>query len=80
MSPDLSSFVSLCPALSLPVLTADGTPMPLTGIGSIVTPHLSLSSAYHIPNLSMNLASIGQLCDAGYLVSFSSTFCHVQDP
>ena len=80
MSPNLSSFVSLCPTSSLPVLTADGTPMPLTGIGPVVTPHLSLSSVYHIPNLSMNLVFIGQLCDAGHLVSFSSTFCHLQDP
>ena len=79
MSHDLSSFASLCPASSLHVLTADGTPMPLTCVGSVVTPHLSLSSVYHVLNLFMNLVSIGQLCDVGYLVLFSSTFWHVQD-
>ena len=80
MSPDLSSFASLCPTSSSPVMTADSTLMPLTGVGSIVTPQVSLSSVYHIPTLTMNLVSVGQLCDAGYLVSFSSSFCHVQDP
>jgi hypothetical protein len=62
----------------LPVMTADGTPMPSTGIGTIESPNLSLSNVYHIPKLTMNLVSVGQICDAGYSVSFSSTFCHVQ--
>ncbi|PNX69588.1 gag-pol polyprotein, partial [Trifolium pratense] len=39
---------------SIEVMTADGTPMPVAGIG--------------------------QLCDSGYSVMFSSTHCHVQDP
>ena len=80
MSPNLSSFGSFCPTSSLPVMTADGTPMPSTGVGTIDSPNLSLSNVYHIPKLTMNLVSVGQLCDAGYSVSFSSTFCHVQDP
>ena len=80
MSPDLSSFTSLCLASSLLILTTNSTPMPLIGVGSVVTPHLFLSSVYYIPNLSINLIFVGQLCDAGYLVTFSSTFCHVQDP
>ena len=61
-------------------MTADGTPMSLASVGSIVTPHLSLPNVYLIPNLKLNLASIGQLCDPGdYLVIFSSSFCCVQD-
>jgi hypothetical protein len=61
-------------------MIADGTPMPLTGVGSVVTPHLSLSNVYLIPKLKLNLASVGQICDYGdYLVMFSGSFCCVQD-
>ena len=78
MSPDSSSFASVSPSSSIPVMTADGTPMPLAGVGSVVTPHLSLSNVYHIPKLTLNLASVGQLCDSGNLVTFSSSSCYVQ--
>jgi hypothetical protein len=57
-------------------MTADGTPIPLAGVGSIVTPHLSLPNVYLIPKLKLNLASVSQICDSGdYLVMFSSSFC-----
>jgi hypothetical protein len=80
MSPDSSSFTSVSPLSSIPVMTADGTPMPLAGVGSVVTPHLSLPNVYLILKLKLNLASVGQICDSGdYLVMFSSSFCCVQD-
>jgi hypothetical protein len=61
-------------------MTADGTPMPLAGVGSVVTPHLSLPNVYLILKLKLNLASVGQICDSGdYLVMFSGSFCCVQD-
>jgi hypothetical protein len=60
---------------SIPVMTADGTPMPLVGVGSIVTPHLSLPNVYLIPKLKLNLGSVGQICDSGdYLVMFLVLF------
>jgi len=78
MSPDSSSFTSVSPLSSIPVMTADGTPMPLTGVGSVVTPHLSLPNVYLIPKLKLNLASVGQIRDSGdYLVMFSGSFCCV---
>ncbi|XP_031256344.1 uncharacterized protein LOC116114338 [Pistacia vera] len=79
MSPDPSSFTSLCPKSFVFVMTADGTPMPLVGVSSIVTQNISLLNVYHIAKLTMNLVSIGQLCVTGYLVLFSSSSCHVQD-
>jgi len=80
MSQDSSSFTSVSPLSSIPVMTADGTPMPLAGVGSVVTPHLSLPNVYLIPKLKLNLASVGQICDSGdYLVMFSGSFCCVQD-
>jgi hypothetical protein len=36
------------PSSSIPVMTADGTLMPLAGVGSVVTPHLSLPNVYLI--------------------------------
>ena len=72
MSPDSSSFTSVSPLSSIP--------MPLAGVGSVVTPHLSLPNVYLIPKLKLNLASVGQICDSGdYLVMFSGSFCCVQD-
>ena len=40
---------------------------------------LSLSNVYHFPNLTLNLAYVGQLCDSSNLVTFSSSSCFVQD-
>ena len=80
MSPNLSSFVSFSPNSYVLVMTADGTPMLLVGIGLIVIPYMSLSNVNHIPNLILNIVSVSQLCESGYLVSFSSSTCYVQDP
>jgi hypothetical protein len=61
-------------------MTADGTPMPLAGVGSVVTLHLSLLKVYLIPKIKLNLASVGQIYDSGdCLVMFSGSFCCVQD-
>jgi len=48
MSPDSLYFTYVSPSSSIPVMTADGTLMPLAGVGSIVTPHLSLPNVYLI--------------------------------
>ena len=59
MSLDSSYFTSMSHPSSIPVMNADGTHMPLVGVCSIITPNLSLFNLYHIPNLTLNLASIG---------------------
>jgi hypothetical protein len=80
MSLDSSSFTFVSPLSSIPIMTVDGIHMPLTGVGSVITPHLSLPNVYLIPKLKLNLASVGQICDSGdYLVMFSGSFCCVQD-
>jgi len=73
MSYDRKSFLSLNPTSSISTLTVDGTPMSLEGIGSVSTSKLSLSNVYYIPNLTLNLVSVSQLCDYGYSITFSST-------
>ena len=52
----------------------------LQRLGSRLAGWRVLPSVYHIPKLTLNLVSVGQLCDLGYSVSFSSTSCYVQDP
>jgi len=78
MSSDSLSFTSMSYLPSIPVITANGTLMPLAGVGSVVTPHLSLPNVYLISKLRLNLVFVGQLCDFdNYLVISSSSFCCV---
>ena len=79
MSLDSLSFAPLSPTSFISILTVDDTSLPLASISFVITPYLSLSHAYHIPNLTLNLVSVAKLCDLGYLVSFS-TSCFMQDP
>ena len=81
MSPDSSCFTSISHLSSVPIMTTDDIPMPLAGVGYVVTPNLSLSlsKVYHISNLTLNLAFVGQLCDFGNLVTFFFAYCFVQD-
>ena len=79
MSLDSSYFTSMSHLSSVPVMIIDGNLMPLAGVGFVVTPNFSLSNVYHIPNLTLNLASIGQLCNSNNLVTFFSSCCFVQD-
>uniref|UniRef100_A0A151UDP3 Retrovirus-related Pol polyprotein from transposon TNT 1-94 n=1 Tax=Cajanus cajan TaxID=3821 RepID=A0A151UDP3_CAJCA len=60
--------------------TADGSLMEVSHKGPISIPSLSMPDAYLIPKLNFNLVSVGQLCDLGYILTFSSTGCSVQDP
>ena len=75
MSFDSLAFASLSPTFSMHVMTTNDTHLLLVSIGSVITPHLSLSHVYHIPNLTLNLVSISQLYDSSYLVSYSFTSC-----
>ena len=77
MSLDSLSFTSLSPMSYMSVMIADGTPISLANVGFLITSHLSFSTIYHILNLTLNLVSIGQLCDSSYSISFSFTSCFV---
>jgi len=78
MSHHLPSFVSLSPNSSMSIVTNDDS-VPLSDIGTIVTPSLSLYDVYYILGLAMNLASIGKISDFGYNLCFSISKCFVQD-
>jgi len=60
--------------------TADGSLMHVSHTCSISLSNLSLPNTYLIPKLNFNLISVGQLCDLGYEIIFSSFGCRVQDP
>ena len=62
------------------IYTADGTPMLVSHKGTIFSPCLSLSDTLHIPKLSLNLLSIGQLCELGIDLLFTNHGVDVQDP
>ncbi|KAG8371524.1 hypothetical protein BUALT_Bualt13G0096600 [Buddleja alternifolia] len=80
MSPDFSAFISISSdPQSTSVVTADGTPMSLTGIGTIHTSTISLPDVYCIPKLHINLASAGQICDFSCFVGLFENSCYVQD-
>ena len=66
---------------SLPTIyTANGSSMHVSHQGTISTPNLSVSNVYHIPQLTHNLLSIGQLTELGFSLTFSSNGVVVQDP
>ena len=81
MTPDESQFSGKA-LLEHPITiyTADGTPMPISHKGTISSPCLSLNYTFHIPKLSLNLLSIGQLCELGVDLLFTNHGVDVQDP
>ena len=62
------------------IYIADGTPMLVSHKGTISSSCLSLSDTFHIPKLSLNLLSVGQLCELGVDLLFTNHGVDVQDP
>ena len=54
MSSDSSSFTFVSHSYSIPVMTANDTPMSLVDVGYVVTPYLSLPNVYFILKLTLN--------------------------
>lgn len=81
MTPALS-LLSHCISLASPISisTANGSPMHVVSIGSIVpspSSSLSIPNVFYVPHLSLSLISISQLSDSGFDVLFSSSGCVV---
>lgn len=62
------------------IYRADNSQLPVSHIGNVRTSKLSLPNTLLVPKLSLNLFSVGQLCELGLDVHFSSRGCLVQDP
>ena len=73
MTPDESQFSNKAPLEHpITIYTADGTPMPVSHKGTISSPCLSVNDTFHIPKLSLNLLSVGQLCKLGVDLLFTN--------
>lgn len=67
------------PKLPVSIRVADGSYASLKCIKIISQPTWTLSNVYHVPNLAVNLLSIGKLTDLGLNVVFSNDHCFIQD-
>ncbi|KAI4328693.1 hypothetical protein L6164_021028 [Bauhinia variegata] len=77
----LANLSTRTPISSLPPIhTANGIKMSITHVGDATTYNLYLPYTYFVPNLALNLISVGQLCDLGLNILFSSYGCQVMDP
>ena len=61
------------------VQTADGTSCPITSHGSLSTSHFSVPNVSYVPQLSMNLLSVGQITNQNCFIGFDDSSCFVQD-
>ena len=81
MTSDPTIFTSkMRPIIALIVHTADNSVIHVQNIRIINTPKLSIFDVFHVPKVSLNLLSIGQLCELGINIHFSSRGYFVQDP
>jgi len=61
------------------IQTADGTSCYITHEGSLCTSHFSVPDVSFVPQLSMNLLSVGQVTDHNCFVGFDDSSCFIQD-
>ena len=77
---DRSQLVSCQPVKDgASVQTADGTSCSVTHQGSLCTSKFTVPDISFVPQLSMNLMSVGQITDMNYFVGFDASSCYVQD-
>jgi hypothetical protein len=62
------------------IYTADSSHISVSHIGTNSSPNLTIPDTYLVPKLSLNILSIGQLCELGLDLHFSNRGIDVQDP
>jgi hypothetical protein len=81
MTPYPSFFSHTSSARHAPTIhTANGSTMLVRSIGTVSTSKISISDVFHVPKLSYNLLSVGQLAELGYRIILDYFGCIVQDP
>ena len=80
MTPNFTQLSSLS-SVDHPVVVqiADGTSLPVTGRGVLSTSSFHVPKVSHVPNLTMQLMSAGQITDHGCRIILESDSCCVQD-
>jgi hypothetical protein len=77
---DQSKLASTTPVTDgASVQTADGTVCHITHKGSLSDPHFIVPNIFFVPELSMDLLSVGQITDHNCFVGFDDSSCFVQD-
>jgi len=77
---DQSQLVACKPvADGASIQTADGTSCHITHQGSLSNSYFSVPDVSFVPQLSMNLLSVGQLADHNCFVGFDDSSCFIQD-
>jgi len=61
------------------IQTADGTSCYITHRGSICNTKFSVPDVSFVPQLSMNLLSVGQIADHNCFIGFDDSSCFIQD-
>ena len=67
-------------AYPISIYNADETSMLVSHKGTISSLSLFLSDTFHVPKLSLNLLSVGQLYELGVDILFTNNGVDVQDP
>ena len=81
MNPCSSHFYDKTPLVpNLVIYIAVSSHMPVSHIRTISSPNLSVLDTYHVLKLSLNLLSVGKLCEFGLNLHFSNCGVDVQDP
>ena len=77
---DKSKLVACKPVTNATsVHTADGTSCHVTHQGSLHSPYFYIPDVSCVPQLSMNLLSVGQIADMNCFVGFDDSSCFIQD-
>ena len=73
VTPHASYFSQKTPLAFSPIIyTADSSHMSVSLISTISSPDLTIPDTYLFPKLSLNLLSVGQLCELGFDLHFSN--------
>ena len=73
MTPHAFHFSQKMPLTPSPIIyTADSSHMSVSHIGIVFSPNLTIPDTYLVPKLSLNLLSVGQLCEFGLDLHFSN--------
>ena len=77
---DKSKLVACQPVTNATSIhTADGTLCHITHQGSLHSTHFYIPDVSYVPQLSMNLLSVGQIADMNCFVGFDDSSCFIQD-
>jgi hypothetical protein len=79
MTPHSTHLCTLSPYRHCTVHTVDGFPLSVTGQGTLYSDFFHVPDVSFVPDLTMQLMSVGQIIDHDFRVILDPNFCYVQD-